>query len=780
MSTVLSHPFRFALDTIINLSSDDESKWTFAVKEPPIPLNGPESLKNRFVYAFSLPADGNPPRLQMEYRADANGNLSTCLGTVRESFNHDAKEAALIPTGTDVTSLPESIQGMGQHYFFIVTQARLSSDALNFLTTKRPKALPVIDLSNPKHFMEITPGERHLGVSDPLAIGRQLCLHYERACNDIINYTTEHDGQSSEVKSAIRQRHQTLLLARMLVSVLDADPEDKHDLKDEFADESGASARSFVSSYDSRVKQMIRLRDNRGHLLCKFLRSELIEIYEEAYRADEPNCYPAFLSGMGAACRRLAECPNGKARLGAWVDSPPHWVKTYLLPDGGLSETHFQVARKSAAAITSLWTEFFPALAVRKPKKVTEITLFIERVTRQSLLTVATRQGVVTVRTSSSRTTIRATFQTFTFLPDATAVQKVAAWIGGSADAAGPVLKQMAEGFEVLNLLLASQSFINANPDDKLVKGINLLGSCLDTIKEFGVMLKLGSKTLRVVGGVSAVIDAGLAAKDGVDAYSRNDTGALVGATAVSLGSVLALMGATCAITGLGAGATVVGVPLALVLEAAGAVLVAAGWIVTLLASDSDLETFVAHCRFGTDHGSGSATPPWSSSALAAWANGEEGLKHQVRSLFSLLAAFTLDSADYTSVRIYPGMLTEGSVFRVAFDASYNLSIRHRPVLLIDIDSKTMSLESGDPADLSKLSIRNDASGRLEISVTAEWPPGQQPPNAIQHQHCAVAVTLRLGGKPPQPIPISGKQVSYVIHTLGTGLTLSNASSKEF
>jgi len=792
-ASIVSPAFVFTEHVSMNITDKDESTWTAVTIAIPPPRKEPPPVSGKFVYAFRKL--GNDVTLAMEYRAASDGKLAVRDGRERRAFERDDPAVALLDTATDQTSLPHTVNGRKALYFFIVTRIRLRADAIRQIESEPPPALPLLDLAKSETFLvtgseaggQSIVGRFFLGVIDPYTIALTLHREYEQACNELLNFSSEFKEQSPEGRDQVRGRHKTLLLARILKDVLEKDAKNDLGLRNEFADGSGASVSKFVADYEQRTKNLVLERDRRGDRLCRYLRSKLIASTESLHLFAEEKDYNVVLDVMGAALDRLSECPPGRAQLGGMLDKNPHLLKTYVLPAGALTEGHFQAGRKSAAAIMNIWKEVLPALVMKKgPQAPAIMVASIELVTRQKLVQVRQVVEVISYRPGTGFKQVTATFQRLEMIQEVELRVRLERWAaapagGGSAsDAAIKSGERFFRGIEVANLMLALKGFIAADGSDRPKAAVNLLGSTLDAVSAFSILLRLSEKSIKTVGMASAAIDALLAAMDARDAYNRNDVSNLVGLTLVTTGSVVALIGCVCALTGVGASTTIVGLPLGIALEALAAILVAVGWLLSAFSADSEIELLVSHCKFGRNFGKGTEKPKWADGAFFEWAQGNAGLDKQIHTLFNVLGAFSLESADYTAVRIFPGLLTADSQFEVSFEAHYNLGIVHKPRLLVQVGSRTMTQAGGDPADLTKVRFIEDSGGRLSIHVSAEFPPNKAPEKAIQHQLCSCDVRLLLGGQAPMKVPLSGSVVPMVIHRLGTGLTHGSVSSKEF
>lgn len=236
-------------------------------------------------------------------------------------------------------------------------------------------------------------------------------------------------------------------------------------------------------------------------------------------------------------------------------------------------------------------------------------------------------------------------------VPTADAAERLEKWSKSGKPA--KLLETLGLAIEVVNVLLAGQALAEADDDKKGMAVLNMVGSGLDAISAFNVFLKIKERPIKVVGALSAAIDAVCATVDGLDAYGRDDTSSAIGYGIVVAGSVCMMIGSACAVLGVGAAVTGVGLPLAALLEVIGAIIVAAGWLIAVLSADSDIELVVSHCRWGKNYPSQSSDKlNWYPVPYSQWSDPTNGLDHQVRALTLLLATFRIRATGYTSVRV--------------------------------------------------------------------------------------------------------------------------------
>lgn len=731
--TAIAPCFRFAHANRPNVESSDESQWIFGAgdQEPPlIPLG---VLTNRFVYVFESVA-GDAPELYREYHADSSGQLSYCDGDVRRNVDRTDPAAAMQPLNSPNECLPDNINGAEVEYFFFATRVRLSSSAIDYLSANRPKSIPLVRVAADNACYLDDAGTAYAPAVDPLAVALQLALHYQVAANALINTTTIHAEQSATLRQELERRQNILLVARLLKGLLEHPEGSK--FKNCFKDGAGHNVSKHIEAREAEVESLILERDRRGAVLCQFLRSALIEFTESLYRVEEVEHFAEFLKCMAAACDRLAECPNGRARLGDWEKTPPYWVTNYAFPKTDVSDTVFQVGRKAAGAITKLWTEFAPALASRYRDKMPEqFSLAARRLTRQEWVSFKQITSVVELGSGLHGPFITRGYMQIEVPPDIEA--RLANWV---LDDKGPAqaLESLGRMVEVTNLSLAAYAISDSLDATNSVLGfsdkdaayLNLVGAGFDSVAAFAAFGKLGARGLRAVAGFSAVIDTVLAARDAKNAYEKADTTSMIGFTAVAAGSALLFTGTAFAGKGAAVGAASGGLSFGLVAGVAGAVVVAAGYILVVLLKDSPTETFIKNCHFGSANPDGDASEPWSAGKFADWHKGLDGARSQVKALYNLLAAFTVKAGHKTQLVITPGLLTKQSRFRIEAEVVGTGStvgdVMRRYALEVNALENSMKSVGLHPADPAGLAVIRGGL-RLSVNVDLRPLPGTSP-----------------------------------------------------
>lgn len=782
MSTVFSPPFRFVEWHSYVINSDDNSTWV-----PDLDPSGKNRVSSSYQecdskWAYVFQDLGGTVTWYGEYQVSYNVINPVLLEGNRERDRDDRPA----PTpGVGQMRLPHTINGTRAYYYTYISRMRLPIDAVRQLLQRAPELLPYMDLDDTESYGATDPTPHRILFTgtewlypcvEPITIALNLARYYQTACNDLIGYTSLYEGQSAEQRKRVEERNKTKMLGEILASVLDSDPEDNLGLKNEFATGGERAMRTFLSGYEAKVKEKTREADRRGAALCHWLRSEIMGIAEVAHFINKEADAAAFINPYAQCVDRLQECTPGKSYLAYLVKTESHFVHEYVLRTSPSPDGVFQVGRKCAAAILGLWKELAGVhIRMRGRDSAKVLAISLEYISRIELLTVdVTPTHVLITRSEQKMVRLRVEVVTVKVTPRAPA--EIANWIQDGHKVA-EVLGHLTLFVETVNLGLSLKSLITADPGLSSVQAaLGALGSSLDMFSAVGGMLKFAEKPLFIIGGVSAVIDVVCAGFDAYSASTRNDYSAMIGyGLGVGLGSALIAIGCYVCYAGAGTAATGVGVPPGVLLGIIGGILVAAGWIVAIFTADSDIELFVAHCLWGDDYGSGSDDPTWACGSFASW---KGNINRQLTAMFNILCAFRLDSADYTAVKIWMGMVQPTSRFYVSFECQYNHGRYFRPQVYVEVGTQTMVQAGGDAANLSSFYF-GEEKGQRYVRVEADLPPGVRV-DMLQWRYASCEVTMDLTGDGSSPIPSSGAKVPYFIKALGGVLNLKDESSKNF
>jgi hypothetical protein len=242
---------------------------------------------------------------------------------------------------------------------------------------------------------------------------------------------------------------------------------------------------------------------------------------------------------------------------------------------------------------------------------------------------------------------------------------------------------------ELMNFINAVWSYKDSDPDGKQFRMFgpsqlrSLIGAAADlTSHGTGlleeVIAREGAKrALKGIGGaagfISGVVDmlqfqeemvmGGLAKNDYAVAAGKGI--AAFGAATVAFGGAMVLCGAIMpASSALG--------PVGLVAGAIGSVLVIGGCVIANLLMANQYEEFAKHCCFGKKHGGENVYLPWTTVGL-----GNGSPSSEAKALLDLLANYRLRGyigigSESCSLSIYPGYVTEDTIFEVRIRNSYS------------------------------------------------------------------------------------------------------------
>lgn len=753
-------------------------------------------VKNRWIYIFQKL--GDRITWYAEYRATGTGSyqlvdMQKARGKERYARPEPSKDSAL------ALILPHTINGKRAYYAFYISGTRLALQSIRKLETEEYwKLLRAVDLSDPDVFgMDNTQGrgfdpkpdqQAALDIFDFVTVDDHLQygISLNRVMQQLRDRAVSWVSVTTDMKDKTQiQRTQNRLKKKMLAEAITAimahDRGDKLSLKDEFSQNGELLMYRFLSDYDTKLTQKLKDVDLAARDLAAWMDSKIMQFVNETYTVLEDvdiipfqtDEFPAFLAACSQCLDRLSETGPGKVFLQKILQDKTYFLHPFLQEDGQPSGPKFQAWRKGYAAGFAIWKELLmvaleerrgggPAVErlIKSINNLARVPLF--KVEFRTLTRLVSIDEGVRVGRNGRPTKIRYTEITYQS-------EGWRNWI--TADAFTGLLTRVSAVVEVINLGLALESLLEATgSEDKIWAAVGLVGSALDTITAFGVLMKMKEMTLRKVSMVSAVIDAVTAVRDASSMVNRGDYSAAVGYGMVSGGSALIAIGCAVGI----AGAQTMWAGVGIVLEVIGAILVAAGWLLSWLTSESDLEVFVKHCVWGENYRSGSGSEPWSDGKFADW-NEERpgGLDHQINALLNLTASFTLFARndDYGKLGIHLGLMQSRSKLYIRFDSVFNKRA-HQAELMVDFQSRTMKQIRGDRADLNLVEFAPDA-----VSVKISPDPRFE---MQQLQKCDCMVRLDLYGDGSHWIPSSGAWVPFRLRRLGEMITKERVKSSKY
>ena len=256
--------------------------------------------------------------------------LSVVAGQDARALERDKRPAFTPVGGGPSFTVPHTINGKRAFYFFVVSRIRLPADSIANFENSRPRSLgPALDLEPDATFLlaagsdgTTSTVETFLPVIDPISIALKLHERYENACNELIGFTMEFAEQTADQRKRVRDRYKALLLARLLRSVVEADPADKLGLVNEFKGNDATAPSRFIDEHDQTVTRLVSTRDKLAEPLLHFLNGKLLIAIEDSYRVFEDADYHRWLQVFALMMERVNESPLGKARLGKLIGSP--------------------------------------------------------------------------------------------------------------------------------------------------------------------------------------------------------------------------------------------------------------------------------------------------------------------------------------------------------------------------------------------------------------------------------------------------------------------------
>jgi hypothetical protein len=200
----------------------------------------------------------------------------------------------------------------------------------------------------------------------------------------------------------------------------------------------------------------------------------------------------------------------------------------------------------------------------------------------------------------------------------------------------------------------------------------------------------LGEAVGKKLTPLAVIAGAADAVTGSMEAYEEAEKGNFSGAIAhsgVALGGALMAVVATIEVTGLGADATIVGAPAGLVLGILGLLVGAAGAIGSIFTSETELETWAEHCRYGVRYGKDK------------YGDFKDNLERQIEVLSEVLYQVRVKGdvkQDVSRVEIEPNGLTKGSKMTCFVNVSGDLTMMTaRQDLPLRDDQKDCEIEFG-------------------------------------------------------------------------------------
>jgi hypothetical protein len=220
----------------------------------------------------------------------------------------------------------------------------------------------------------------------------------------------------------------------------------------------------------------------------------------------------------------------------------------------------------------------------------------------------------------------------------------------------------------------------------------------------FGKLTKPAA--FKVIGAVSAAIDVGVYAFEGIEALHKGDRGVAGGNFAIAGGSLLMLVGNLMNVASYIMTASSGATAGTLALTAAGATILVIGVVIVMIGfavveyfHRTAWQKFAEHCSFGKKHGF-SGHEVWSAGDFSAWTTDGKGLDRQIEVLTAMLCAFRAegDTGDNHSILFTFGVVPPKSRLMLDLSITYENNQTNKLEYEIDLDNPYSALNHSDSA----------------------------------------------------------------------------------
>ncbi|HET6150358.1 MAG TPA: hypothetical protein VFH68_22655, partial [Polyangia bacterium] len=367
-NVVISRPFQFVeIQTVVVDREDGANIFT-----PSLPT-ALKRIADRYVYAFELGErdSDQKPFLVAEYHADPDGQLSAVPGVTRRKL-----EPKAAPKGTPVPSaaLPLVRQGKRLRHAFVAMRGRASRAAILDMEDRLHPVYERVNLADDFYFKLDDTHNAFLPIIDPLTLGEQLNVAYQKALNAAIAYSVPFEENPD--KAAVELRARKYQLAKMIKDSLFAPDGGHHDplgLGEHLAG-AGRSMLNWMDEHDSKLRRLDGQRHYRADQLVRLLNSRIWLDAHSWYLGMKEAANEVghcWLDATFCSIDRLSEVPIGRKLIAQLIKDMDRGVLSYLFaPPEEHSELEelykerFPIMRKAATAAVIGFIETAPALAV--------------------------------------------------------------------------------------------------------------------------------------------------------------------------------------------------------------------------------------------------------------------------------------------------------------------------------------------------------------------------------------------------------------------------------
>ena len=804
-ATVWSQSFRLAEYKTYVISDPSPKAWGPVALGAEKPEDHLQPLRNKFVYVYRAWAGDKLPtdltRCVWELFVDGSGQISGLAADPKRSglsggFERDpTTRPATAPIGNDL-KLETSIGGSPVTYFLFASRIRLDANGIKRLEDDTKAELPALDLTKTDlNTLAPLAGAVHVAALDPITIAENLASDYQRALKSLYDYLVPYDGHADPAGCTTRNKKKQL--ADTLRAILDSNANLHSTLARAFKDGNPVvvtgkerEMRAFITQFENDTKARKGEANARAAMLTRWLLGPLMADVlppQWEFRAG-PNFEKLadLLIIMAAVSDRLIESDAGRCYWAKVLLQPDHFVARHVFAVDTLNAAKdsdkIGAYQKAGAAMVALW-EQGTLLAIRL-NKVPSVVAGIND-TLDALAKAAARAfqiNVVLQRLPKKKFS--------SWAKDGTRIRgetRELRVIAAEAAKAEALRTRITLALEAVNFALAIVSLREASTFlDGYKGGLSMASAVLTSAKELLAwrgLKTVGGVSLRRLGGYAAAFDVIYSGVQATEAWAKADTTAAIGAGTSAVGSLI-LVG--CFFFGLGGGT-----PISVI----GAALVAVGTVLFVFGGDSDLETMVKHCFWGTNFGesplAGVIDPPkWANGEFKDWAvpAPDGNFDKQHAALLNVVAAYTIKANNEDTVRIETGWVEAGSVFRLKVNCksregeffgqhAFDYEIRCGPGEVVRVGAKEK-----DPPVSFKLS---EVNGRQTWDIQffdpklKEFDPDTHP-KLRNAGETTCAVTLDFLGDGESSVPASRAPLEFKLQVAGSTPNQKGVTSKDF
>ncbi len=623
---------------------------------------------------------------------------------------------------------PELIGGdlQGDAYA-VAAPVLISLEAVHELEQRRPAGVPVFGtgmaLGVEGEVGEETPANARwvFPVIDPILIADNLARKFSEACDNFLaaSQRFERPPPRTEDEKVARERGELQRLKKVVADNLIALKKVAPKMASVFDDNLDPGfPEAFLEEHESFLNDLAFERERAAYNLIAWLESEVFALSDDFWLRNDSKPaegYDLYVGSVNGALARLVESTRGVAylcdlRRRTEVGMSPvpsgvvHVISEYVFRGSKSSSEQRVVAGKVSIQVFGAWTAFLAAALAVKQRVVRgrnpttslaqDLELFVKRLSfvfhdgflrvrlddvpfevtlprevKTTVVSVPTRSLVLGV---GNREVFQRTKLSVDHVNRICAVLNFGLAYASLRSALQEQGDERAKHMAISDLAGASLGIIDAGTTlpavqalrDRFSGKINLGGALLGNRV---------SGTLGLLGAVASLTSASLAASQEIDkgdwdkAMAHMTEG--VGALLVGAGSTIILVSGT---TG----------PFALWTIGVGTGISVAGFVWSVFAADTELDTMLKFCAFGRLKGRANVAPGWalSGGTFAEWnPNAVGGLRRQLKAFQQVFYSFEATGAASTgpslasdgTLRLMPSSLRIKSWFRVLYKAVY-------------------------------------------------------------------------------------------------------------